>query len=237
VAFQDETFFTNARRVADIAEQMLARRLRMTWMATMRADQGARLPADVFELCRRAGLRRVMVGMESGSQDMLDWMAKDARVEQVFSLADKCRAAGIAVLCNLIVGFPGESEASVRATLRAARRLRGYGPQFQIAVFYYRPYPGTPIADAVVRDGYPMPKTLEAWAAFEDGPQAGPWIDAGKRSLVDAFVFYQRIGWARRTPVRAPLQALARWRCTRHNYRWPIEQRLLTSFRTFAPQG
>ena len=89
----------------------------------MRADQGTRLPADVFALCKRAGLRRVMVGMESGDQNMLDWMKKDATVEQVFTMADKCRDAGIAVLCNLIVGFPGESDASVMATLQAAKRL------------------------------------------------------------------------------------------------------------------
>jgi anaerobic magnesium-protoporphyrin IX monomethyl ester cyclase len=237
VAFQDETFFTHVTRVTDIAEQLLARNTALTWMATMRADQGARLPREVFALCRRAGLRRVMVGMESGAQEMLDWMKKDATVEQVFMLADKCRDAGIDVLCNLIVGFPDESDASINATLLAARRLRAYGPRFQIAVFYYRPYPGTPIADAVARSGYRMPDSLDGWAAFEEDGQPSPWVDARKRARIDAFVFYQRIGWAARTPLRAPLQAIARWRCAHDNYRWPVEQRVLTSLRTFSPQG
>lgn len=233
VAFQDETFFTHPRRVAEIAEGLLARRTSFTWMATMRADQGTRLPAGVFALCKRAGLRRVMVGMESGDQNMLDWMKKDATVEQVFTMADKCRDAGIDVLCNLIVGFPGETDDSVMATLRAAKRLRAYGPNFQIAMFYYRPYPGTPIADAV-NDGR---RSLEEWSRFEDDTRSSPWVSAGKRALVDRFVFYQRIGWAPSSPIRAPLQALARWRCRHDNYRWPVEQRLLTALRTFAPQG
>jgi radical SAM superfamily enzyme YgiQ (UPF0313 family) len=237
VAFQDETFFTHPARVTGIAEGLLSQRTSFTWMATMRADQGSRLPADVFTLCRTAGLRRVMVGLESGSQDMLDWMKKDATVDQVFHLADKCRAAGIAVLCNLIVGFPGESDASVRATLAAAKRIRAYGPQFQVALFYYRPYPGTPIADALARDGFPMPGSLDAWAELEQDPSPTAWVDARKRTLVDRFMFYQRIGWAPPTRVRAPLQALARWRCARDNYAWPIEQRILTALRTFAPQG
>src|SRR5688572_125225 len=237
VAFQDETFFTHTARVAGIAEALLARNTSLTWMATMRADQGTRLPADVFALCKRAGLRRVMVGMESGDQNMLDWMKKDATVEQVFTMADKCRDAGIAVLCNLIVGFPGESDASVMATLRAAKRLRAYGPNFQIAMFYYRPYPGTPIADAVTREGYRGPTSLEEWSRFEDETESSPWVTAEKRAMVDRFVFYQRIAWAPSSPLRAPLQAIARWRCAHDNYRWPIEQRVLMALRSFSPQG
>jgi radical SAM superfamily enzyme YgiQ (UPF0313 family) len=237
VAFQDETFFTHPARVSGIAEQLLTRGTTFTWMATMRADQGARLPRDVFALCRRAGLRRVMVGLESGSQAMLDWMKKDATVDQAFALAGKCRDAGIDVLCNLIVGFPGESDESVLATLQAARRLRAYGPGFQIAVFYYRPYPGTPIADDLGLDGYRPPETLDAWADFDSDSRGSPWVDEEKRAMVESFVFYQRIGWARRTLLRAPLQALARWRCRHGNYRWPIEQRVLTTLRAFSPQG
>src|SRR5207244_8438802 len=76
VGFQDETFFTHTARVAAIAEEMLERDLAFTWMATMRADQGARLDDTVLRTCRRAGLRRVMIGLESGSQSMLDWMKK-----------------------------------------------------------------------------------------------------------------------------------------------------------------
>jgi anaerobic magnesium-protoporphyrin IX monomethyl ester cyclase len=237
VAFQDETFFTHPARVAGIADALLERNTTFTWMATMRADQGARLSADVFALCKRAGLRRVMVGMESGDQAMLDWMKKDATVEQVFVTAGKCRDAGISVLCNLIVGFPGETHESVMATLRAAKRLRAYGPNFQIAMFYYRPYPGTPIADAVSRAGYKGPATLEEWSRFEDEAESSPWVTAEKRAMVDRFVFYQRIGWAPPSALRAPLQALARWRCAHDNYRWPVEQRVLTAIRTFSPQG
>lgn len=237
VAFQDETFFTHPARVAQIAEALIERKSSCSWMATMRADQGARMAGDIFALCRRAGLRRVMVGMESGDQAMLDWMKKDATVEQVFAMADKCRDAGIGVLCNLIVGFPGESDASVMATLRAARRLRAYGPDFQIAMFYYRPYPGTPIADAATRTGYEGPATLEEWSRFEDESKSSPWVSPSKRALVDRFVFYQRIGWAAPSLLRAPVQALARWRCAHDNYRWPIEQRVLTALRGFSPQG
>jgi anaerobic magnesium-protoporphyrin IX monomethyl ester cyclase len=224
VGFQDETFFTHANRVGAIAEEILRRGLRFTWMATMRGDQGARLDDDILLACRHSGLRRVMIGLESGSQPMLDWMKKDLKLEQVFAAAEKCRRHGIAVLFNLIVGFPGEPPESVAATLAAAKALRAIGPDFQVALFYYRPYPGTPITDDLARRGHPLPRSLDEWAAIEETSAQSPWVNAEKRRLIDRFGFYQRIGWARPTPWRLPVQAIARWRCRRDVYAFPIEK-------------
>jgi radical SAM superfamily enzyme YgiQ (UPF0313 family) len=213
--------------VAAIADEFLRRDLRFTWMATMRADQGARLDEQALAVCRRAGLRRVMIGLESGSQAMLDWMKKDVKLDEVMETAEKCRRHGVAVLFNLIVGFPDEPSDSIDATLTIAKTLRSLGPDFQLAMFYYRPYPGPPITDALGRQGYPLPRGLEEWAAIEDGAAPSPWADLRKRTLIDRFNFYQRIGWARSTPMRVPLQALARWRCRHDSYSFPIEKTIV----------
>ena len=69
--FQDETFFTYKKRVAEVAEEFLRRELPITWAATMRADQGVRLGDDIFRLCARSGMRRVLIGVESGSPEIL----------------------------------------------------------------------------------------------------------------------------------------------------------------------
>ena len=83
LAFQDETFFTHAPRVDALAEQFLRRDLPITWTATLRADQACRLGDDLFAKTVRSGLRRVMVGVESGSQEMLDRLQKDMKLDQV----------------------------------------------------------------------------------------------------------------------------------------------------------
>ena len=224
VGFQDETFFTYHKRVEAIAGEFRRRGLSFTWMATMRADQGFRLDEAVLELCGRAGLRRVMIGVESGSQQMLDWMKKDITVEQVFDSAEKCRRQGIAVLFNLIVGFPDEPAESIRETLRVAKQLRAMSPDFEVAIFYYKPYPGNEIADMLLRQGYQFPHTLEEWAEFDYVDSSGPWVSQETRDLVERFKFYQRIAWGRPTALRAPVQAVARWRCRRDFYAWPVEK-------------
>ncbi len=235
VGFQDETFFTHAPRVAALADEFLRRGLRFTWMATMRADQGDRLDEAILASCRRAGLRRVMIGLESGSQRMLDWMQKDIKLDQVFTAADKCRRLGIAVLFNLIVGFPDEPPESIDETLAVARRLRALGPEFEIAMFYYQPYPGTAITDTLARQGYPLPQSLDRWADIDSDRTKSPWVDRRTQRRVERFTFYQRIGWARATALRAPLQAVARWRCHRDRFALPIEKAVVEWLRPGVP--
>jgi radical SAM superfamily enzyme YgiQ (UPF0313 family) len=67
LAFQDETFFTNLQRVRTIARGFLDAGERFTWTATLRADQGRRMTDEDYELLRESGLRKVVLGVESGS--------------------------------------------------------------------------------------------------------------------------------------------------------------------------
>jgi radical SAM superfamily enzyme YgiQ (UPF0313 family) len=235
VNFQDETFFTTPKRVAAIADEFLRRGLRFTWTATMRADQGFRLDEEILALCRRSGLRRVMIGVESGSPEMLERIAKDITLEKVFESAAKCLRHDVGVLFNLIVGFPGETPETLAATLEVGKRLRALSPSFELATFYYKPYPGNPLADLHRSAGHPFPSTLAEWAEFDYVGTPSPWLDPAERRLVEGFKFYQRIGWSRPTALRAPLQALARWRCRRDAYAVPIEKVLIEWLRPPVP--
>jgi radical SAM superfamily enzyme YgiQ (UPF0313 family) len=224
LSFQDETFFTRAERVEAIADEFIRRRLPITWAATMRADQGDRLPDEVMAKCRQSGLRRVIVGVESGSQEMMDWIKKDIKLEQVFISAEKCLRHGIAVIFPFIVGFPNETDASVRASLGVAKRLRALSPGFQTPIFYFKPYPGSSITDEAVRDGYQLPCSLDDWANFDFIGSAGPWVSAEKYELVERFKFYQQIAWDAPKAWLKPIQQLARWRCEHDFYALPVEK-------------
>lgn len=227
LAFQDETFFTYRKRVAAIAEEFLTRNLRFAWTATLRADEAVRLTGDIFELCVRSGLRRVMVGVESGSQEMLDWMKKDITIEQVIETAELCRTHGVAAIFPFIVGFPGESDGSVQESLDLIKRLRAMSPSFETPLFYYKPYPGSDITQEVVRLGYELPSSLEEWADFDFVESAGPWVSPKKRKLIERFKFYNRFAGGPETWRRRPLQLISRWRCRRDVYGLPFEKLLL----------
>lgn len=234
--FQDETFFTYPDRVAALAEEFLRRQLRFTWAGTLRADQAARMSDEIFQICKRSGLRRVMIGVESGHQPTLDWLKKDITIEQVFDTAARCKQFGLSGIFPFIVGFPNESEESVTATLNAVKRLRAMSPKFETVIYFYQPYPGSAIAKLVEDQGYPLPKTLAAWADFDYVGSYGPWVSRAKWRLVQRFKFYSRHAWSAQPGFfRRPLQRLANWRCVNDFYGFPFEKSLVEWLRP-APQ-
>ncbi len=230
IAFQDETFFTHAARIDRLADEFLRRSLGIAWTATLRADQACRMGAPLFQKCVRAGLTRVMVGVESGSQATLDRLKKDLQLDQVMIAAQMCADHDVSAIFNFIVGFPGEPEESVDQTLALAKRLRRMHPRFETPIFYYRPYPGNPIADAARASGYEFPRGLEAWANFDYVAGRGPWISAERWRNVERFKFYARHVWQPGV-WRWPLRAASRWRCDRDWYAFPIEKALVELMR------
>ena len=224
LSFQDETYFTYAPRVEAVADEFIRRKLPITWAATMRADQGSRLSEDAMAKCKRSGLRRVIVGVESGSQEMMDRIKKDIKLEQVFESAEKCRRHGVNVIFPFIVGFPGESDDSVQASLDVAKRLRALSPGFETPIFYFKPYPGSSLTDDAVRDGYALPRTLDDWARFDFIGSAGPWVSPERHRLVERFKFYQRIAWNHAGGWTRPVRTLARWRLKKDAYGLPVEK-------------
>ncbi|MBL7988598.1 MAG: B12-binding domain-containing radical SAM protein [Chlorobi bacterium] len=228
VAFQDETFFTYNDRVIEMAEEFLRRGLKFTWTATMRADQGSRLSEEALQLCIRAGLRWLMIGVEAGSQQMLDHLKKDVKIEQIVELAQRCARHGVKGVFPHIVGFPGESDASIQATLNMATKLRRMHSSFETPVFYFKPYPGSLITDQATAAGYRLPDSLEEWANFDFVAGAsGPWVSTQQYQMVERFKFYNRMAGGRKSPIKWPLQQLARWRLRQQNFRFPIEQKII----------
>jgi anaerobic magnesium-protoporphyrin IX monomethyl ester cyclase len=227
LSFQDETFFTNSQRVQAVSDEILRRGLKFTWAATMRADQGVRLDEAILADCKRSGLRRAMVGVESGSQAMLDWMKKDIKLEQVFETAERLVRHDIGGLFPFIVGFPDETPESVAATLEVIKRLRAMSPKFESVIYFYQPYPGSPIADLAWKRGYPQPRTLDEWAEFDYVGARGPWVTQPKWDLIQRFNFYEHHAFGpNRHWARRPLRWLARVRIAADFYYWPFEKYL-----------
>ena len=236
LAFQDETFFTHAPRVDALAEQFLGRNLPITWTATLRADQACRLGEELFAKTVRSGLRRVMVGVESGSQPMLDRLKKDMKLDHVHRTAELCARHGVGAIFNFIVGFPGETDASMRATLALAKRLRRMHADFETPIFYYRPYPGNQMADESAAQGYEFPRGLEQWADFDYVGGRGPWISHRQWQTVERFKFYTRHAW-KPGAWRWPLRATAQWRCEHDFYSMPVEKVIVDLIRPPQPMS
>ena len=228
VNFQDETFFTRRERVSAMARDIIDSGLTFTWAATMRADQGVRMTEDIWQLAKKSGLRRLLVGVESGDPEMLKRIRKDVTLEQVFHTAHKMRDMGIAGIFPFIVGFPDESDRSVDASIEVAKKLRAMSASFETPIFYFKPYPGSSIVTEAVANGFKLPDTLEAWSQFDFvAGLPGPWVTPERYSLIERFKFFQELAWKKARAGERWLQRLARLRVAHDDYRWPLEMHVL----------
>ncbi len=224
VNFQDETFFTRRDRVQAMADHIVESGMKITWAATMRADQGVRMPDEIWARCKQSGLRRLLVGVESGSNEMLRRIRKDIRIEQVFHTAQKMLQHDIAGHFPFIVGFPDESDASIQATLDCAKKLRSLSADFLTPIYYFKPYPGSELVIEAVARGFQLPQTLQEWSQFDYvAGMPGPWVSPEKFRLIERFKFFHELAWKPVSRGKRLLQQLARYRCDRDEYRWPVE--------------
>jgi radical SAM superfamily enzyme YgiQ (UPF0313 family) len=146
---------------------------------------------------RDNGLRLLLVGYESGNQQILINIKKGLRVERARRFAADCRELGITVHGTFILGLPGETRETIEETIRFAREVNPHTIQVSIAA----PYPGTELHRQAVEKGW-LPDDYDGAALVSDrGTQlaALSYPHLGHTEIlesVDAFYrrFYFRAG-------------------------------------------
>jgi anaerobic magnesium-protoporphyrin IX monomethyl ester cyclase len=110
ITFVDDTFNVPNGRFKQIMRMMIRNGYEFRWSASLRADH---VDAESIDLMRRSGCEGVFLGVESGSDRVLQTMNKSARPEHYRRLIPLLKEAGILTHCSLIVGFPGETQETV----------------------------------------------------------------------------------------------------------------------------
>ncbi|MFX0184840.1 MAG: B12-binding domain-containing radical SAM protein [Candidatus Hodarchaeota archaeon] len=145
-AFVDDLFFISKRRVKKLALE-LSKIKDIYWGATTRADVGE---FDLLNLMRRAGCRLVFVGVESGSQTILDQIHKKTSIVQIENYFDNTRKARMDSLASVSFGFPGETRQTIVDTVDwIINRLNPSLALFTLAT----PYPGTEFYNEMLSQG------------------------------------------------------------------------------------
>ncbi len=115
--FFGDTFTADSDWVIELCRGMRERGLHFRWTCRTRAD---RIEDDVLAAMKAAGCVRLYIGIESGSQKMLDYYCKQYTVEDVAARLAAARRHGMEMLGFFIVGAPIETEEDVDASIRLA---------------------------------------------------------------------------------------------------------------------
>ena len=142
--FDDDTFTDNLPRAEAIAKEL--GKLGITWSCNAKAN----VPYKSLKVFKENGLRLLLVGYESGNQQILYNIKKGMRIEVAKQFTKDCHALGIKIHGTFIVGLPGENQDTLKETIEFAKEINPHTIQVSLAA----PYPGTFLYDQAVREGW-----------------------------------------------------------------------------------
>lgn len=160
--FLDDLFTMNKKRLLAICERI--KNLGLKWRCYVRANN---MTKEMLTVMKEAGCVEVGVGVESGSQKILDVVDKGTKVEDNTRLVLDCKEVGIAVNVFLMIGLPGETYETVEETRMWMEKVRPDKFGFNI----FAPYSGTPIYNNINQyDLTLLPMSDEkSWVKGKDG--------------------------------------------------------------------
>jgi hopanoid biosynthesis associated radical SAM protein HpnJ len=160
--FDDDTFTDDLPRAEAIAEGL--GKLGVTWSCNAKAN----VPRETLEKLKAGGLRLLLVGYESGNQQILHNIKKGMRVEVAERFTQDCHDLGIAIHGTFILGLPGETHETIEETINWACKINPHTIQVSLAA----PYPGTFLFNQAVENGWLDEKNAEL--VDEHGIQIAP---------------------------------------------------------------
>lgn len=155
--FWAEEFILEKGFVLELCAAIEAAGLELRWVCNSRVDA---VDAEVLAAIRRAGCWNIAYGIESGRQEILDGIGKRTTLAMVERAVRLAREAGLQVTGHVILGFPGDTRESLRATERFVASLDLDFVQYYCAI----PYPGTRLYDEAVAHGW---LTSDDWRRWE----------------------------------------------------------------------
>ncbi|MCP4151858.1 MAG: radical SAM protein, partial [bacterium] len=109
--------------VSDLANELIKRGLSLYYDGYYKVDNAAANAENTF-LWRKSGLYRVRLGVESGSQRVLDMMSKGITPDQISNAVTSLALAGIKTTTYWVIGHPGETEEDFQMTLDLITKLK-----------------------------------------------------------------------------------------------------------------
>ena len=133
IFFDDDTFNYRKARTIELCAEL--KKLNFTWSCTSRVTTDY----ETLKAMKEAGCRLLIVGYESGDEQILRNIKKGATIDMALRFTENCHKLGLTIHADFIVGLPGETRDTLRNTIDFAKRMDAETIQVSIA----HAYPGT----------------------------------------------------------------------------------------------
>jgi anaerobic magnesium-protoporphyrin IX monomethyl ester cyclase len=248
----DSLFTMPPKRLIALCEGLERENMGLSWSCYARADDLCE--PELVAAMVRAGATHVQIGVESGDQGQLDRMAKRCTVDKIQRALDNCRKGGLATIASLIVGYPGETDATLENTFRVVSETP---PDFHFLATFSVRVPGVPVLSEKSRSLHGLRVLPNRWAMapyWKHGTMGcdavggrvralegrlmsesvslnaalfHAWTDGYRTGMRDRWLAYQKLAWDRMRTRRRVFDHLHAW----------IDRRLAADLALCLPDG
>ena len=142
----DETFILNIKRVREICQGIIDRKLNIRWNIRTRIDT---LDRETLELLKKAGCYGLHIGIESGDDRILGEMNKKINLSEVKKGIAMANEIGFETRGYFMIGYPSETLETIKRTIRFAKELDLTWASFTVTI----PLPATKLIDQALKLG------------------------------------------------------------------------------------
>jgi hopanoid biosynthesis associated radical SAM protein HpnJ len=215
IFFDDDTFTDFRPRAEEIARGL--GKLGVTWSCNAKAN----VPYQTLKIMKDNGLRLLLVGYESGNDQILHNIRKGLRTDIARRFTEDCRKLGIIIHGTFILGLPGETRETIRETIQYAVDINPHTIQVSLAA----PYPGTELYNQAVANGW-LTDTQNEGLVNKQGVQLSPlsYPNLGAEEIYAAVeTFYRRFYFRPRKIVELTAEMMRSWEMTKRRLREGVE--------------
>ena len=159
IMFEDDDFLISKQRIEKLIELVKKKGLNISWTAKARIDTTDK---DILTLAKKGGCWQIAYGIESGSQDVLDFYKKGITIEKIRDKIALTKSIGLKIKCFFMLGNPTEDKNSINQTIRLINNL----DIDDISVTFFTPFPGSRIWPEIHRYGN-FHKNWQKMSCFE----------------------------------------------------------------------
>ncbi len=136
IRFEDVCFNTEIKWLKDFRDILKEHKINIPWSCLTRID---RVGPEELKLMREAGCWRILFGIESSQQRLLDIVEKGYQIKDVEKIIKWCREIGIETIGSFLIGLPGEKPNDVMNSVKFAKKVGFNYVQFFLLKLYHMP--------------------------------------------------------------------------------------------------
>ncbi len=149
--FQDLTAIIKRQWIIDFCRELIRRDLGVTWQMPS-GTRAEVFDEEVADLLYRSGCRALAFAPESGSPEILKIVKKQVDLPKMLTSMRIAVKRGLKLSCFIVIGFPDDTPATLRQTMRLVRRMAVLGVH-DVSVSKFVPYPGSELFVRLQREG------------------------------------------------------------------------------------